>query len=248
MRLITPAATIERSHWDDFSQIEAEARYRFAVEYLQENQNSILEIGCGEGIGFRILVKKAREVVGIDYSEEAIRRARENISDNKTAARALVMHACFLGFKPEVFDAVCTFEVLEHIQEPQDMLGEVRRVLKKEGRFIFSTPNKLYWEKLSYARSPYHFKEFAEEELRQMLKEYFVINNFLGVFLKFRRVEQYPFFETYARVKKKLRLDKWMLGGKLKAKLFGGLGDNDFYLSDKNLKDCSNFFVVCVKK
>ena len=41
--------TTERPHGDDFSHFQAELRYKFASDYIKDNSDSILDIGCGEG-------------------------------------------------------------------------------------------------------------------------------------------------------------------------------------------------------
>ncbi len=46
-----------------------------------------------------------------------------------------------LPFSDQEFGLVTCFEVVEHIKSPQGLLNEVRRVLKKDGLFIISTPN-----------------------------------------------------------------------------------------------------------
>jgi len=49
-----------------------------------------------------------------------------------------------LPFKPHVFDAVFAGEILEHLSNPGEMLDEVKRVLKPDGRLIVTVPNSYH--------------------------------------------------------------------------------------------------------
>jgi 2-polyprenyl-3-methyl-5-hydroxy-6-metoxy-1,4-benzoquinol methylase len=48
-----------------------------------------------------------------------------------------------LGFNNAVFDFVCSFEVIEHVRDPERYLSEIWRVLKPAGLALLSTPNRL---------------------------------------------------------------------------------------------------------
>jgi SAM-dependent methyltransferase len=50
-----------------------------------------------------------------------------------------------LPFKDETFDLVTANMVVEHLEDPETFLADVRRVLRPGGRFLFHTPNYLYW-------------------------------------------------------------------------------------------------------
>ncbi|MCW4008652.1 MAG: class I SAM-dependent methyltransferase [Candidatus Bathyarchaeota archaeon] len=53
--------------------------------------------------------------------------------------------AHFLPFKPEIFDKICFYEVIEHVESPLLCLKEVKRVLKRKGILELSTPNIFHW-------------------------------------------------------------------------------------------------------
>ena len=64
---------------------------------------------------------------------------------------------------------VVSCEVIEHLEEPENMLSEVSRVLKKGGKFILTTPYRL----TEIPQDPNHVKEYFPEELKKMLEKYF---------------------------------------------------------------------------
>lgn len=237
----------ERPHDNEPSRFESEARYKFASDYINENTNLILDIGCGEGWGLDFLRKKSRHIVGIDYSKEVIVLAKSKFKNIKNCD-FVAMDACCLAFKNRIFDTVCALEILEHLENSKEFFREIKRVLTDKGAFILTSPNKIYWDKLSIIRSPFHINEYSYQELKKELRDYFEVESFLGFFPRFKKIEENLLFKPYMRIKKFLRLEKFQIGGKIRASLFGGSKITDYYLSGKNLENCSHFFVVCRKK
>lgn len=98
--------------------------------------STILEIGCGLGYFGKVLFRKF-EYVGTDiaiFPLQAIRSREKAIS--------LVQgNVLTLGFRPESFDVVVAFDILEHISPPTSAILEIYRVLRKDGRLILTVPN-----------------------------------------------------------------------------------------------------------
>src|SRR2546427_581269 len=103
----------------------------------------VLDAGCGSGYGADLLVREAREVLGIDISDDAIDYARRHYrADNLRFERA----SCLEIPAPDgSFDLVMAFELIEHLADWQAFLREVRRVLAPGGQFLVSTPNQRYY-------------------------------------------------------------------------------------------------------
>tara|TARA_B100002051_G_scaffold256989_1_gene273975 strand:+ start:255 stop:941 length:687 start_codon:yes stop_codon:yes gene_type:complete len=97
----------------------------------------ILDIGCGEGFLLR-MVKKAKKIVGIDMSRTAIKRAK-SLSDN---IEYHIGDASNMPFEDNSFDIIFSSEVLEHVLEPEKVFKEICRILKPNGRFVFSVPDE----------------------------------------------------------------------------------------------------------
>lgn len=116
------------------------------TQVLQEKQEQagalrILEIGCGAGLlGFE-LAHSAKIVIGIDISHFVLdfaNRVKEYIHcDNVFFQQGDAEH---LAFDDNSFDVVVCSEVLEHLTAPQRTLTEMRRVLKKDGAVVLTTP------------------------------------------------------------------------------------------------------------
>ncbi|OGF45881.1 MAG: hypothetical protein A2231_07155 [Candidatus Firestonebacteria bacterium RIFOXYA2_FULL_40_8] len=118
------------------------------VEKTGKNKNlHILEIGCGEAwMIFRLKNeydgKYNVNFTGIDLSDFEIDFAKRKKKHYKlTGCDFHVMDATSLKFKGEAFDAVICSEVIEHIPDPVRIICEIKRVLKKNGLAVLTTPN-----------------------------------------------------------------------------------------------------------
>jgi len=120
---------------------------RFLDRVAPCSGDRILEIGCGRGELSAALAHLCRRVVGIDYSQAAIEICRETFGSYWANLYFRVADATELPFGDNEFDVVVCTEILEHLTPAQnkEMINEVARVLKKDGRFIAQTePNRFY--------------------------------------------------------------------------------------------------------
>ena len=120
-------------------------RYEFAANYLKhkiKKDSLILDAACGTGYGSDILKEtEPNKIIGVDVSSEAIAYASKKYGNNICTFRvADIMDMA--GFDNDIFDAVVSFETIEHIEKPLTFLENIKRLLKKGGIFIVSTPNK----------------------------------------------------------------------------------------------------------
>ncbi len=146
------------------------ARYAFAIGFCSGVR--VLDVACGTGYGCDALLRGgAREVVGCDYSTEALSTARIRTGDlGVSLSRADAAH---LPFRDSEFDVCVSFETVEHLREPIQFVKELNRVCKPNGLLVLSTPNRVVYSPGSRAGSkpwnPFHMKEFTLEELSELL-------------------------------------------------------------------------------
>jgi SAM-dependent methyltransferase len=102
----------------------------------------LLEIGSG--VGAVQIAARRRGVVpsGVEPSLQGSRAATQLFRDHGFASAPVV---CGVGehlpFPADAFDAVCSFQVLEHTRQPRLVLEETLRVLKPGGWFVHVFPN-----------------------------------------------------------------------------------------------------------
>lgn len=147
----------------DYLSIQHIERYRFACTLLQPGQK-VLDIACGTGYGTAMLLQRGCKVVGADIDNEILKEARMRWNyDGFVQADALD-----LPFPDASFDAVVSFETIEHVADGERFLAEMRRVLRPGGIFICSTPNVRYT-----AHPSCHVKEYEPDEFFKLVESYF---------------------------------------------------------------------------
>ena len=105
-----------------------------------------LDVGCGYQIlptwampeeAQRELVSNVRMLAGIDVDER--------IKDHPLLTCRVEGLGGALPFRDQSFDLITANMVVEHIEQPEKFLADIGRVLRPSGRFIFHTPNILFW-------------------------------------------------------------------------------------------------------
>jgi ubiquinone/menaquinone biosynthesis C-methylase UbiE len=144
-------------------------RYRIAAELTAGKR--VLDIASGEGYGSFLLSKHAAMVTGVDISGEAIAHAtKKYVAENLIFA---VGSCSQIPLGDQTVDAVVSFETIEHHDQHEQMLLEIKRVLRPNGWLMISSPNKLeYSDKPNY-KNPHHVKELYEAEFISLLSKYF---------------------------------------------------------------------------
>ena len=150
-------------------------RYEFAAS---GSGQKVLDVGCGFGYGSHLLYRAGKNVTSIDRSAEAISYAK----DHYPGPKYLVGNAVPLEFSNDSFDSVVSFEVMEHLAEPERLIAEAYRVLKPNGTLFVSTPNPRHlltclrhyllfqpWPEKLEKHNVYHLKEYYYEEFLAVL-------------------------------------------------------------------------------
>jgi 2-polyprenyl-6-hydroxyphenyl methylase/3-demethylubiquinone-9 3-methyltransferase len=98
----------------------------------------VLDVGCGDGWFAAALARTGAEVVGLDASAEAVRRA---LRRHPHADLRVVDCELPLPLSDSSFDVVWAGEAIEHVADTAGWLSELRRVLRSGGLLLLSTPD-----------------------------------------------------------------------------------------------------------
>lgn len=174
---------INKFNFKNFN-ISVLARYQkhvnLVVNYLKNNLKNnneikILDIGCGDGVLLYLINKKIKKnnikLYGVDLSEMALEVARKKLQ-NGFFIKTDVYN---LKFEDSFFDIVISSDVIEHVNYPDKMLEEIKRVCKKNAFVAISTPIK-------YTKKPLdkmHFQEFFQEDFFNLMEKYFINCNLI---------------------------------------------------------------------
>jgi SAM-dependent methyltransferase len=241
--------------------------YGIATDHIAKD-GFVLEAGSGEGYGTSLLSKNVGNIVGLDVDEPTVIRARKKYGSGNCVFRLYDGHR--IPFDDNQFDAIISFQVIEHIQDDRNFISEIYRVLKNNGIFILTTPNRTL--RLKPGQRPwnrYHVREYDPNELELVLKSKFSDVKVWGIFgnKEVTKIE-------IARVKKGLRLItldplnlRMFIPEKIKHKIYkflteikGGkpelkdekdfpdrYSQKDFFISEKNVSESLDLLAVLKK-
>lgn len=147
----------------DYLSIQHRERYSFAAHHLRAGMR-VLDIACGTGYGARMLRNLGCDVVAGDIDSVALASASRQAPD----IGFVCLDVLGLPFKNGCFDAVVSFETIEHVTDGEGFLDEIHRVLRHGGLFICSTPNIAYT-----AHPDYHVREYNPSTFFSLVHERF---------------------------------------------------------------------------
>jgi len=148
--------------------------YQCAVEALELKPGSeILEIGMGNGAFVSGIIEREKSVkyTGCDFSETMIEAALEI---NKTSvatgqSRLFLAAADTLPFPAGSFDSVFTINTIYFWDEPDSEISEIKRVLKKNGKFLVAIRPASTMKEMPFTQYGFHLYE--KEEVETLLLE-----------------------------------------------------------------------------
>ena len=144
------------------TEVEHQARYSWAAQLAVDRD--VLDAGCGVGWGTARMGRAgARRAVGVDIDGPALANARERAGGSAEFVQGDLLA---LPFPDASFDLVICFEAIEHVEDPQRALDEIRRVVRPTGLAVVSSPNRGVYP----AGNPHHLHELTSQELEESLR------------------------------------------------------------------------------
>ena len=158
--------------WTDDVQVVYEhlGRYHFAAPVTRGRR--VVDVGSGEGYGAALLAAVAAEVVGIELDPRSVEHARLNhVRPNLHFVQGSVLDRAAYGDRR--FDAAVCFEVLEHLEEQDVLLGNIAEALTDDGLLLISTPDREVYSAPGATPNPYHVRELTMGEFDGLLHAHF---------------------------------------------------------------------------
>lgn len=119
---------------------ELASKSSLVLEFLKASsaKGKLLDVGCGVGVFAKLAEGLGFEVYALDPAEEAIRYAKENFElKNSLAGTIDDIPSTWRNF-----DFITAIEVLEHLEEPRQLVKRAYELLAPGGYFVMSTPNR----------------------------------------------------------------------------------------------------------
>lgn len=117
------------------------SRYKFCAKLLA-GKGSVLELGCGDGMGTQVIAAEVEKLIATDIDEFSLENNRER---NAAADNVEFKYFDFReNAYTEQLDAIYTIDVIEHIypEEESKVMANAVNSLKDHGVMIIGTPNK----------------------------------------------------------------------------------------------------------
>jgi SAM-dependent methyltransferase len=140
-------------------------RYGVAMAFIKNKK--VLDIASGEGYGSNLMALNASEVIGVDIDFDTIEKAKEKYKDPKLTF--IQGSADKIPVKDSSVDVITSFETIEHHDKHDEMMNEIKRVLKPGGILLISSPEKT----ADVSGNPFHVKELSRIEFTDLIAGHF---------------------------------------------------------------------------
>jgi SAM-dependent methyltransferase len=155
---------LERKHWWFVARERIITNYikKLSKEgFLNSDSVKILNVGCGPGRSSQYL-SKFGEVTSVEYDKDCCEFASE-----KTGLKIINGSITAIPFENETFDLVCAFDVIEHVEQDQLAVSEMKRVTKKEGLIFVTVPAFMsLWSHHDVIN--HHFRRYKIKEIEKL--------------------------------------------------------------------------------
>ncbi len=158
------------------------------LEFLKDppvKEGSLLDIGCGTGYFVKRAADMGFKAYGIDLNERSVMVGKEHFKiDTLYADDITGFKERFPGLK---FDVVTLFQVLEHLEDPNRIITEIKQVITKDAVVVIALPFRGRWPDTDGEGDypPHHLTRWSLSAI-----EYFLNKN--GFYIKRHRVENFP--------------------------------------------------------
>jgi SAM-dependent methyltransferase len=156
------------------------ARYAFASRHLPQT-GRILDSACGLGYGSAQLAHHApgRTVIGVDIDPTSVDYARANFGVKGRIEFETRDVVDLSGLPSRSIDAVASFETVEHVNDAQGFLRELRRVVKDDAPIVASVPYRWIFGKDDLGEDdlgPHHVDWYDVTKLIRLFSRFFLID------------------------------------------------------------------------
>jgi 2-polyprenyl-3-methyl-5-hydroxy-6-metoxy-1,4-benzoquinol methylase len=150
-----------------------EAAYNLVAGKYLRPDDRVLDVGFGLGYGLQIMASKAGRLAGVEVDQRAVEHARELVQALEQIAEVRRYDGKKLPYATHSFDVVTCIDVIEHVPDYMELLGEMLRVAWR--LVIVSTPNRRseFTRPSGRPRNRRHLREWSFEEFCAILGKHY---------------------------------------------------------------------------
>ncbi len=177
-------------HWNPLIRKAYMNRFIVCFEQLKKVNGKLLELGIGSGYTIPHLIHKGFHIFGLDLHKKLSIFKKIYQNSNIFLIRA---DAQKLPFITHSFDFLIAISLLEHLNEPEKTLIEIRRVLKEDGEVNFGIPVKNLLTQLWFllSRSPAAEEHKSHKILLKLIRKNFKVLNEVKLSFVFSHLSYY---------------------------------------------------------
>ncbi len=174
------------SYPDFWIKIEHVGRYLYVKDFLAARLNNVIaaDISCGFGYGMDILSESCQKIFGVDNNTKILKYLKQHFSNRSNISvhehNLEKINLNQLSITPNL---VISFETLEHLENPFQVLQQFYNILAPKGYLILSIPSENY-ESLDETGAPksiFHKQLIPGDVMKDKLKSIgFTLHNILG--------------------------------------------------------------------
>jgi len=137
-----------------------------------KDSGKLLDCGCATGLFLEEAQAQGFDVQGFDVSAYAVKKAQKKFG--KKVIQATLQSA---KYKPNSFDVITLFDVIEHLDNPRTALRRLKRMLKHEGLLMINTGDSgsflanIEGKNWHFYIPPQHLFFFSRKTIRQLLDQ-----------------------------------------------------------------------------
>ncbi len=141
------------------------------INLFFSEEKMLLDIGCGTGEFLKIAQQNNWTVFGIEPNEKARSIANKKTNNSVSDIEELS------NFKPQSFDVITLWHVLEHLPRLEEHISLLKSLLKSNGTLIIAVPNyksydaKYYKEFWAAYDVPRHFWHFSQTSISKLFEK-----------------------------------------------------------------------------
>jgi SAM-dependent methyltransferase len=215
-------------------------RHLAVYEWIAKRVSGLtaVDLACGEGYGTNVLASTAKSVVGVEANPETFDHARlRYTADNIRFERTLV------EMFDEKVDAAVFLQTIEHVEDPDAILEQIRSNLNPGGIAYVSTPNVLTLAPKGKERSdnPFHLREYKPQEYLELCERHFPQVEILGLFhSRVLRAHEVAIKLGWDQVHRRLKITKPFYD-----RFVPAISSSDFALRRRDLDSSLDLLAVC---
>jgi SAM-dependent methyltransferase len=140
--------------------------------------DTVIDVGCGDGGFIGFCARQGAETIFIDLDEQRLRVTEERIKTSPARAYRAIQSDCDpIPLADDTGDIVICTEVLEHVADPEQFLGELIRITRPGSKLVITVPDSRSEQFVGatappqYFQHPNHIRIFSSQEFKELICE-----------------------------------------------------------------------------